>query len=185
MPIVRHPAGSKQGGQFKSAPAPDMASGGNDGLDLDGGSPQSVIVREIANLAVDVKWDAPRPSQWSRTPEYWMLDKVAPASGPLAGCRVLAGVSERTDYGPDNKVQAEWQATAKLTGAGHPGRLQAQIAPLDRSAAWTTPEQAREAVTALLHGDGEGLGWRPDNGRLEEMEPLESIAEAMDAARQG
>ena len=125
--------------------------------------PADGIVVRLANLGVDVRWGSrlQKPAHGLRNSyDYKMARPAVPVFGPLAGYGTSVAVFRQRGHGG-----GEWQAEVTLTGRGlpdgaWPDQVRLQMAPLDREAPWTSPEQARDAMTALLHGDGEGLGWR-------------------------
>ena len=121
-------------------------------------------IERIANLGVVVKWRRDPPARSSnRLTSYSCCWPVQPLFGPLAGC--LVGVSATT--------AGSWGHGWHLRLlAFRDGARWADVVAVPESAekkAWPGPAdgagEAKAAAARLLHGDTEGLAWRPIAGR--------------------
>ena len=157
--MARHPAGSRQGGRFKSRPAPDLH---DDELALERG--HASITDRIANLAVDVRWQEWPTHGYSAGP-------VVPAVGPLAGSRVDLRLSLKSGSWGHGWYLAMWirpdgaedVIRKVLVVPAGPGRL-----------GWAREGQseARAAAVRLMHGDADRLLWCHKTGRWRPMSDL-------------
>ena len=119
----------------------------------------ATICDRIADLGVDVRWEAQVDFGGRR---YFYPTR--PVLGPFAGMLVMGWVGVDTHGWRGQIWSAAGPPDGQIPPTGAPP--EAQIAPTGlRSAGrgWDSEGEAISAMAGLLHGDTDGLCWRPDD----------------------
>ena len=105
------------------------------------------VTERIANLGVGVRWD-------EMGPHWWSADGVRPLFGPFAGCAVDVWAGGNRGRG--------WHLRLWALPAAGAARARMAMAPeAEPRKSWRSAGEARAAAVRLLHGDADGLVWRP------------------------